>query len=301
MRLWWQIHRFYEQVKHSRLAKIAVATAGGVLFLISVIIAVFLSTAEDSKLGIKAYFNQSESKDMRDNPLMEDRQPTPGNISGGQLVDDNDLYGKKDLKSNQGTFPVCISGAVKKPGVYQVHAGAYLQELIDLAGGFTEKADTRSINLAGKLEQNELYVVDEKNSQNRDGLAEPAEPAEPSDDNTDSPPGDTFAASMKMQKGGYSAKGKGSGRRSRTSKGRRPAKNNRSKKEHSSADRRQRVNINTASATELATLPGIGTGTAQKIIDYRKRHGKFAHISDITKVAGIKEAKYSKIKDKIFT
>ena len=39
-----------------------------------------------------------------------------------------------------------------------------------------------------------------------------------------------------------------------------------------------KVNINTANQTELETLPGIGTSTAEKIIDYRNKNGKFESI-----------------------
>ena len=46
-------------------------------------------------------------------------------------------------------------------------------------------------------------------------------------------------------------------------------------------------------------MPGIGSSTATKIINYRKENGKFASIEDIKKVSGIGESKYSKIKDYI--
>lgn len=45
------------------------------------------------------------------------------------------------------------------------------------------------------------------------------------------------------------------------------------------------VNINTATQTELETLPGIGTSTALKIINYRNENGKFQAIEDIKNVS----------------
>ena len=60
-----------------------------------------------------------------------------------------------------------------------------------------------------------------------------------------------------------------------------------------------KVNINTATQTELETLSGIGPSMAQKIIEYRNKNGKFTDTEDIKNVPGIGDAKYSAIKDDI--
>ena len=57
--------------------------------------------------------------------------------------------------------------------------------------------------------------------------------------------------------------------------------------------------LNTATQTQLETLPGIGPSTATKILTYRKEKGKFKKIEDIKEVTGIGEAKFEKIKDSI--
>lgn len=49
------------------------------------------------------------------------------------------------------------------------------------------------------------------------------------------------------------------------------------------------VNINTATAEQLAALPGIGPVKAKAIIDYRKKNGKFTNIKDLVNVKGIGE------------
>jgi competence protein ComEA len=59
------------------------------------------------------------------------------------------------------------------------------------------------------------------------------------------------------------------------------------------------VNINTATATELQALPGIGPSTAQKIVDHREANGPFEKIEDIMDVPTIGEAKFGGIKDLI--
>lgn len=58
------------------------------------------------------------------------------------------------------------------------------------------------------------------------------------------------------------------------------------------------VNINTASIEELSTLPGIGKGTAEKIVKYRQQH-KFKQTSELMNINGIGQKKYDKIQAKL--
>ena len=60
-----------------------------------------------------------------------------------------------------------------------------------------------------------------------------------------------------------------------------------------------KININTASQSELETLPRIGPATATGIIDYRKTNGPFKDPHDVTKVKRIGEKTYEAFKDKI--
>ena len=47
------------------------------------------------------------------------------------------------------------------------------------------------------------------------------------------------------------------------------------------------VNINTASASQLALLPGVGASSAQRIVDYRTEHGPFKKAADLMQVKGV--------------
>ncbi len=59
-----------------------------------------------------------------------------------------------------------------------------------------------------------------------------------------------------------------------------------------------RVNLNTASAAELARLPGIGPAKAQAIVEYRAKE-PFEKPQDLRKVKGIGDKLYDSIKDQV--
>ena len=59
-----------------------------------------------------------------------------------------------------------------------------------------------------------------------------------------------------------------------------------------------RINLNTASATELARLPGIGPSKAQAIVDFRAKE-PFTKADDLRKVKGIGDKLYESIKDQV--
>jgi len=56
------------------------------------------------------------------------------------------------------------------------------------------------------------------------------------------------------------------------------------------------VNLNTATADQLETLPGVGPSTAQKIIAYRTDHGGFRTVDDLLNVPGIGPRKLDQIR-----
>ena len=59
-----------------------------------------------------------------------------------------------------------------------------------------------------------------------------------------------------------------------------------------------RINVNTASAAELAQLPGIGAAKAQAIVEFRSKE-PFSKPDDLLKVKGIGDKLYESIKDQV--
>ncbi len=166
--------------------------------------------------------------------------PTPGDSGSEKSIDSTPAPGT--------VIYVYIVGAVNRPDVYEMQAGCILRDLVDSAGGLTEKADPEAINLACKLTGGMMIKIPEKGASDKNWLIDSGV-----SQSAVTVTADTIATGAK-------------------------------------------VNINTASASELCALPGVGQSTALKIISYRTENGPFASISDITKVNGIKSAKFSEIK-----
>jgi competence protein ComEA len=57
------------------------------------------------------------------------------------------------------------------------------------------------------------------------------------------------------------------------------------------------VDLNSATADQLDTLPGVGPSTAQAILSYRTAHGPFASVDDLDQVRGIGPAKLGQLRD----
>lgn len=69
--------------------------------------------------------------------------------------------------------------------------------------------------------------------------------------------------------------------------------------ESSTQEDSEKINVNTADATKLQEIPGIGEKRAQDIIDYRESNGPFKHLDDLGQISGIGEKTLEKIKDKV--
>jgi competence protein ComEA len=57
------------------------------------------------------------------------------------------------------------------------------------------------------------------------------------------------------------------------------------------------IDLNTATLAQLDTLPGVGPVLAQRIIDWRTEHGRFASVDQLAEVPGIGESRLSQLRD----
>lgn len=56
------------------------------------------------------------------------------------------------------------------------------------------------------------------------------------------------------------------------------------------------VDINTASASDLETVPGIGKALAQRIVDFRQKNGAFGKVDELLKIQGIGDKSLEKLR-----
>ena len=159
---------------------------------------------------------------------------------------------------------VYITGEVKNPGIYELEENSRIKDVIEKAGGLKETADITDINLATILQDEDKITIPTKDKKMEEKQ------------NTERIQSNKQSKTTEKSQNTTSISTNTTGKNQNT-----------------------KVNINTATQTELETLPGIGPSTASKIVSYRKENGKFKSIEEIKKVNGIGESKYKKIKELI--
>lgn len=80
-------------------------------------------------------------------------------------------------------------------------------------------------------------------------------------------------------------------------KGEQGSETSTSESEQAGETTEKKININTASTSDLQTVPGIGESKATAIIEYREKEGLFQTIEDLQKVTGIGEKTIEKLKE----
>lgn len=168
--------------------------------------------------------------------------------------------------SGEATVRVHVAGAVNNPGVYTLPAQGRAVDAIAAASGAAADADLDRVNLAGALSDGvQIYVP------HRGETAAPAQ-IQPNGGTANSGQGN--AANGAAQNGASQGGTQPQPARTLTPAG-------------SAQKVSTPVNINTATAEELQTLPRIGPAMAQRIIAWREAHGGFRSVDELDAVPGI--------------
>ncbi len=171
---------------------------------------------------------------------------------------------------------VHVAGAVANPGVYSLWLGARVVDALTAAGGATKAADTDCINLALPVRDGEQIYVSTRQS---NGGA----------------PQSAIVASGASRAGGYEPMPVNRADISRSVPGPDSAAGSSAIAGSAGVAQAGLVNVNTASAEELESLPGVGPVLARRIVDYRASNGPFATVDDLVGVSGIGQAKLEKL------
>jgi len=165
---------------------------------------------------------------------------------------------------------VYVTGAVEKPGLVHLAPDARLDDALKQVIPLLE-ANLDSINPAEKLKDGQKVNVPYKIVAASPGTAGVANPATAGSAGT--------APSLNPTAGANTSTPA-------------PATN-------PTASAGGMININTADATELDKLPGIGPALADRIIQYRTEHGPFAKPDDLKNVSGIGDKTFEKMASQV--
>lgn len=175
-------------------------------------------------------------------------QPTPSESAQGGT-------------SGEATVRVHVAGAVNNPGVYTLPAQGRTVDAIAAASGAAADADLDRVNLAGTLSDGVQIYVPHR--------------------------GETAAPAQIQPNGGTANTGQGNAANGASQGGTQPQPARTLTPAGSAQKGSTPVNINTATAEELQSLPRIGPAMAQRIIAWREAHGGFRSVDELDAVPGI--------------
>ena len=221
-----------------------------------IIVGIIIFIIVGSILSFSLYhFLKEEKKEEKEEPIILEKKE------------------KKETKSKKTKeeYKVDIKGEITMPGIYTLKADSRIIDVIELAGGLTEQANTSVINLSKRI-TDEMVIIIYSNAQVQD-FERTKELEETVQQMCQQPDENSLKNDACIS-----------------------SESNQSSNETTSNGK---ISINTATKEELMTLPGIGESKAKDIIAYREANGPFASIEDITKVSGIGENTLAQIKENI--
>ena len=169
----------------------------------------------------------------------------------------------KDTKDEVTRIKVDIKGSVVSPDVYEVDSNSRVIDIINIAGGVTEDADTDNINLSKKVSDEDVIIIysREELENNKKSYEEKIDYCTTDNNSACATNVVTFDDNNKEDTGSTI------------------------------------ININTATVEDFMKLSGIGEAKAKAIVEYRNSIGSFSKVEDIKNVTGIGDSIFDKIKD----
>ncbi|MEY4366305.1 MAG: hypothetical protein RLZZ305_1649 [Actinomycetota bacterium] len=165
---------------------------------------------------------------------------------------------------------VHVTGAVRRPGVYELSSSDRVVDAVRAAGGATQGADLEAINLAQTLLDTEQILVPRRTASIP--VRKPAPRLRPTP--VTHPPAGTAPVVAPPS----------------------PPSTLLPAVVETTVPAREKVNINTATLAQLDTLPGVGPTTARAIMEYRRTKGPFRRIEDLMNVPGIGPTRFARVK-----
>jgi competence protein ComEA len=204
--------------------------------------------------------------------------PTAGASGWSSASDPDERAGGPGRRTPPPHAMVYVAGEVVHPGVYAVGPDARIRDALKLAGGTRPGADALAVNLAAHVRDGDEIAVPVRGAALADAPMPPgqrrgrhAHAAQLAGDVQ--PPGDAHPSGRRHGAAGHGGHGRSRHGRSR----------------HADVPPVAEVDINTADAETLATIPGIGDGLAKRIVMFREQNGAFASVDELLDVAGITE------------
>lgn len=187
------------------------------------------------------------------------------NIEKEEVIDSSD---KAIVEEKKDIF-VDIKGEVVNPGVYSIKENSRIIDVVNLAGGLTDKADTSANNMS-KLLKDEMVIIIYSKDEILNYKKVKEEESKVFNECNNDEKNITNDACYNLDNS---------------------VKDN--------DNNSKLININEASVDKLMLVTGIGKSKAEKIVEYRNKNGKFEKLEDIMNVSGIGEALFEKIKEYI--
>lgn len=220
---------------------------------------------------------------------------------------------------------VHVVGAVNRPGVYQLRAGARAYEAVAMAGGLARNADSQQVNLAAALQDGQQVYIPpvggyyqqpaaqtggttlQPNSPDQvvyEPVVPAAPPAPPASQQSayttpaparvpapqpspSRPDSRVQAPASAPAPSGQAAPAQAAGPSAQTAAGSAAAPSRKPDSRPPKLPVRFPINVNAATEDQLDALPGVGATLAARIVAHRDRNGPFRRPEDLSRVEGI--------------